>query len=404
MSTQEVRYNYRLRVSPSQQSALKDVFDTCRFVWNKALSDWKNEWDENKTSITYAQADKALTKRREELDWLKAVPSVPEQQVLRDLYKSISAFFDKLNPAGRPSFKKKGTHHSARWTRNGFAIRDSRLYVAVKEGRIALRVIWSRELPSDPSSVTIYRDSAGRYFASFVVRIEVPALRENPTGQVTGLDVGLKMFATTEDERRDIANPRYLRQAQKALVRSQRNVSAKKKGSKNRSKAKRRLARVHAHVAAQRLDFAHKQARELVRSYDVIGVEDLRVKNMLAQSKRVGHKRAKAGMSRAISDASWSQFIRVLEHQAGKVGAEVVKMKAAYTSQRCSTCGSIAKTRLELSDRTFKCEDCGLEIDRDRNAAKNLNPDRARQNPAGLLSGRGDDGSKTKVPAGTKAA
>ncbi len=124
----------------------------------------------------------------------------------------------------------------------------------------------------------------------------------------------------------------------------------------------------------------------------------------MAQSKRVGHKRAKAGMSRAISDASWSQFIRVLEHQAGKVGAEVVKMKAAYTSQRCSTCGSIAKTRLELSDRTFKCEDCGLEIDRDRNAAKNLNPDRARQNPAGLLSGRGDDGSKTKVPAGTKAA
>jgi putative transposase len=125
---------------------------------------------------------------------------------------------------------------------------------------------------------------------------------------------------------------------------------------------------------------------------------------MLARSKRVVHKRAKAGLNAAISDASWSKFLKVPEHQARKVGAEVVKMNAAYTSQRCGRCGSIAKTRLELSDRTFSCEECGLEMDRDKNAVKNLNPDRARQNPAGLLSGRDDDGSKTEVPVGTKAA
>ncbi len=218
MPSQEVRYNSPLRVSPSQQRALKDVFDTCRFVWNKALADWIEAWKKNKTGIGFSQASRTLTKRRKELDWLKAIPSVSEQQILRDLYKSISAFFDKKNPAKRPSFKKKGTHHSARWTRNGFSIRDSKLFVAVKGGRIGLRVIWSRELSSEPSSVTIYRDHCGRYFASFVVSIEVPETRLNPTGQVTGLDVGLKMFATTEDEESDISNPLYLREAQKAPV------------------------------------------------------------------------------------------------------------------------------------------------------------------------------------------
>ena len=120
MSTQEVRYNSPLRVSPSKQRALKEVFDTNRFVWNKVLADWIEAWKKNKTGIGFSQASRTLTKRRAELDWLKAIPSIPEQQVLRDLYKSISAFFDKKNPAKRPSFKKKGTHHSALLQGMGF--------------------------------------------------------------------------------------------------------------------------------------------------------------------------------------------------------------------------------------------------------------------------------------------
>jgi putative transposase len=404
MTTIEVRYNYRLRVGTNQQAKLTEVFDACRYVWNRSLGDWSDAWKNEQRIVRYRDADKALTARRKQLDWLRAQPSVPEQQVVRDLYKSIGAFFDKKNPAGRPSFKKKGTHHSARWTKNGFVVRDGRLHVAVAGGRTALRVVWSRELPADPSSVTIYQDRCDRYFASFVCRIEVPQERLAPTCKATGLDVGLSRFATVEDEQHDVENPRYLRNAQQALARSQRNVSSKKKGSKNRGKVKRRLARQHAKVAAQRLDFQHKAARELVVNYDRIGVEDLRVKNMMVKSKREGHKRAKTGLNRSIGDASWSQFIHVLEHQAKKAGAEIVKVPAAYTSQRCSQCESIAKTRLELSDRMFRCSECGLEMDRDRNAARNLNPDRVRQNPAGLLSGRGVDGSKTRVPAGTLAA
>ena len=400
----EVRYKYRLRVTLAQAYQLKDVFDSCRFVWNRALGDWTDAWKNEQRSVQYGEADRALTLRRKEFDWLRGQPSIPEQQVVRDLYKSIVAFFDKKNPAGRPTFKKKGTHHSARWTKNGFAVKDGRLHVAVGGSRTALRVVWSRELASVPASVTVYKDRCGHYWASFVCRIEVPEERINATGRATGLDVGLTRFATVEDAEHDVQNPRYLRHAQKALARSQHNMSRKKKGSKNRARAKTRLARQHAKVASQRLDFQHKAAHGLVANYDQIGVEDLRVKNMMARSKRGGHRRAKSGLSRAIGDAGWSQFVRVLEHQATKTGVEVVKIPAAYSSQRCSQCGSITKTRLKLSDRVFRCSDCGLEIDRDRNAARNLNPARVRQNPAGLLSGQGVDGMKTRVPARTLAA
>lgn len=179
-------------------------------------------------------------------------------------------------------------------------------------------------------------------------------------------------------------------------------MARKNKGSKNRGKARRQLARTSAEVARQRLDFQHKAARELVATYDRIGVEDLRVKNMMAKGS-TGHRRTKAGLNRSIADASWGRFVRVLEHQARKAGAEVVKIRAAYTTQRCSSCGSIAKTRLDLSDRELRCG-CGLVLDRDRNAARNLSPDRAYSNPAGLSSGRGVDGSKTRVSAETRAA
>ena len=322
----EVRYRYRLRVSNTQANQLKEVFDSCRFVWNRALGDWTDAWKHEQRSVQYGEADRALTLRRKELDWLRGQPSVPEQQALRDLYRSIAAFFDKKNPTRRPTFKKKGTLQSARWTKNGFAIKNDRLHIAVGGGRTALRVVWSRELASVPASVTVYRDRCGHYWASFVCRIEVPEVRVRSTGSSTGLDVGLTTFATVEDAEHDVQNPRYLRHAQRALARSQRNMSRKKKGSKNRARAKTRLARQHAKVASQRLDFQHKAAHGLVANYDQIGVEDLRVKNMMARSKRVGHRRAKTGLSRAISDAGWSQFVRVLEHQATKAGVEIVEV------------------------------------------------------------------------------
>lgn len=416
MSEVEVRYRYRLRVSAAQAQLIQAVFDTCRFVWNQALGRWGELWRHEGIPLRYGDAAAELTDWRGRWEWLAAEPQCPQQQTLRRLYGAISAFFDKANPAKHPRFKKKSAGYaSAEWTRNGFKVSgsglgtraDDRLEVATAAGRMPLRVVWSRPLPSLPSSVTVYRDRAGRWWASFVTRVETPHRPESPTGRCTGLDLGLETFATTEDPATDISNPRFARQAAKALARSQRNTARKQPRSKGRASARRRAARVAARVTDQRADFHHKTARRLVTAYDRIGVEDLKIKNM----SRRGKGRRKARLNRAIADAGWGQFLRVLRWQAQKAAKEVVTSPVRDSTQRCSTCGAKAKPRIELSDRVFRCPNvrCGLVLDRDRNAARNLNPSRpgvpsGGAEPPGTAIPAGNDGGKTTVPAGSEAA
>jgi putative transposase len=413
MATHEARYRYRLRVRPAEALALKGVFDSCRFVWNTALGRWSDLWRHEQISLSYQDMDGELTDWRSRFEWLQASPSVPQQQVLRDLNKSISAFFDKKNPSGRPRLKKRRDNYAtARWTKNGFKVAGNGLgragdllEVAVGGRRLALRVAWSRPLPSTPTSVTIFKDSSGHYWASFVVRVEVPDAPDVPTARASGLDVGLSTFATSEHADTDIANPRFAQAAAKALARSQRNVASKANGSKNRAKARRRAGQVAAKVANQRSDFHHKATRRLLASYDVMGVEDLRVKNMMAK----GRGRSKTGLNRSIADAGWSQFRAILEWQATKGAKVVVVLPAKDTTQRCSCCGTKAKPRMELSDRVFRCAACGLILGRDRNSARNLNPVRfgvseGGSGPADAEVPVGDEGKKTRAPAGTLAA
>jgi putative transposase len=407
----EVRYRYRLRVDRAQAVALQAVFDADRFVWNQALGRWGDLWRHEGQSLFYRDADRELTDWRGRYQWLAAQPSVPQQQTVRDLYRAVSALFDQANPAGRPRFKKRRDRYAtARWTCRGFKVAGSglgmagdRLMVAVGGGRTALRPVWSRPLPSDPTSVTVYRDRAGRCCASFVCRVQVPETAVAAGGRATGLDVGLTVFATTEDPATDVANPRYARRSAKALARSQRSLARKAKGSHGRVKARQAKARLEARVADQRADFHHRTARTLVGAYDRIGVEGLQVKNM----SRKGKGRGKNGLNWSIADAGWAQFRAVLTWQAVKAGTVVVALAARNSTQCCSSCGAKAKPRIELSDRTFNCSCCGLVLGRDRNAARNLNPDRpgpdGRTEPPGTVP-VGDDGHKTNDPAGVLAA
>jgi putative transposase len=411
----KARYTYRLRVGPAQAAKLQGVFDACRAVWNQALGRWAELHREEGLAYRYRDADRELTDWRSAWAWLAEQPSVPEQQVLRDLFKAVAAFFDKKNPAGRPRFKaRKAGYATARWTTNGFSVSRSGLgrpgdhiEVAVAGGRLPLRVVWSRPLPSAPSSVTVYRDKAGHWWANFVVEVGLPVAPVVLTARSTGLDMGLATFATAEDEAHDVANPRFARRAAKALARSQRNVARKQNGSKGRTKAKRRLAVLSAKVADQRSDFCHKAARGLLAAYDTIGVEALAVKNMSRRARK-GHRRRKAGLNRSIADAGWAQFLEVLSWQATKAGKKVVVLPARDSTQTCSTCGARAKPRIELSERVFRCSCCGLVLGRDRNAARNLSPARALGLAGGAVPARGspagDDGSKSLAPAGTEAA
>lgn len=387
MRGMKARYNYRLRVTPVQARALQEVFDTCRFVWNTALGRWTDLWRHEGVSYDYKEMDAELTDWRGRFDWLAHVPRAPQAQVLRDLDAAIRAFYDPKRPNRRPRFKRKGSYSSAQWAgRTTFKIEGQRLTVSAPGGRITVRMVLSRPLPSTPRSVRIFRDAAGHWWASLPV--DVAAEDAPATGETTGLDVGLTTFATTEHPDADVPNPRYARAAAKALARSQRNCARKEKGSNNRAKARRHVARVHARTAAQRSDFQHKQARALARRFDRIGVEDLQVRNMV----RNHH------LARAIHDASWGDFVFALEWHAAKCGHEIIRYDPRNTTQTCSECGAKAKQRLGLTDRTFACDKCGLVLDRDRNAARNLNPNR-RGRP-----GEGVDGSKTSVPAGSVAA
>ncbi len=383
------RYRYRLRVTPTQAKQLQAIFNTNRMVWNTALGRWNDLWEHEGLHFFQKEMCAELTDWRQTYDWLAAQPAQCQQQVLADLSRSISCFFNPNTKAGRPRFKRKDECASARWTQS-FALVGGRLHVAVAGGRIALRVVWSRPLPSVPKSVSVMRDAGGRWWASFVVRITPDAVGE--TGQITGLDLGLTTYATTEFAEADVPNPRLGRAAAKALARSQRNLCRKKVGSVGRAKARRHTARVHARIANQRRDFHQKEARKLARRFDLIGVEALGVQRMTS-----GGGRYKSGLNRSLSDAGWGLFVTALEWQAKKAGHEVVRRHARNTTQNCSDCGTKAKSPLGLKQRTFECSECGLVLDRDRNAARNLNPGWA-------VPGAPADGSKTPGRARPGAA
>jgi len=247
-----------------------------------------------------------------------------------------------------------------------------------------LRVVWSRPLPSAPRSVTVYRDAAGRWWASFVVRVEPEPV--GATGQATGVDVGLTTFATTEYPDADVPNPRFARAAAKALARSHRNLARKRKGSKNRVKAKTARAKVEAPTANQRRDFQHKEARTLARRFDRIGVEDLRITNMV----RNRH------LARSISDAGMGG----LPAGPGLAGPQVRPRGSPPRPAQHDTdllgvrCESQAPPRVGRPDLRVHRMRPGRR--RDRNAARNLNPNRWAK------PGEGVDGSKTLVPAGPR--
>jgi putative transposase len=357
---------------------LQQVFDADGMVWNTALGRWADMWRyEDRTRLTYVDAAAELTDWRSRYVWLAAQPVDPQQQTLRDLFHAISAFKDTNNPAARPWFKaRKAGYATARWTKNSFAVLDGRLEVATSAGRISLRIVWSRDLRSEPGMATIRRDRAGRWWVSLTVQVELPDA--DPRGQSTGLDLGLTTFATTEFADADM-------------------LARKQIGSRNRTRTKTRVAKLHAKVADQRRDFAHKQARKLARRFGRVGVEDLRIKNI----SRRGKDRRKVGLNRSIADAAWSNLVCLLESHAIKCGHEIARLPARDTTQTCSRCGVKANPRLELSDRVFRCSRCPMVQARDRNPARNLNPDRWDKS---VWVGKGVDGAKPSGSADPEAA
>ncbi|MFD6321585.1 RNA-guided endonuclease InsQ/TnpB family protein [Streptomyces sp. NPDC058442] len=353
-------FKYRFHPTDAQAAELSRTFGCVRKVYNLALAARTEAWARQER-INYNATSALLTawKKTGELAYLNEVSSVPLQQCLRHLQAAFTNFFAKR--ARYPRFKsKKKSKKSAEYTTSGFRYRDGTLTLAKMTE--PLDIVWSRPLPegAQPSTVTVSQDAAGRWFVALLC--EDPAVRPLPaTDTAVGIDVGLTHLLTLSTGEK-ITNPRHERRDRARLARAQRELSRKAKGSANRAKARRRVARIHARIADRRRDVLHQLTTRLVCENQTLVIEDLTVRNMVRNHT----------LARAISDASWSEFRSMLEYKAAWYGREVIAVDRFFPSSRlCSACGAL-RERMPLHVRTWTCGGCGTTHDRDVNAAQNL--------------------------------
>lgn len=362
----QLRYSFRLYPTAGQRTALAKAFGCARVVYNDALRARETARSEGLPFPKTGNLSKSLiteAKQTPERAWLGEVSAVVLQQALRDLDAAYRNFFDGLKGkrprVGAPRYKsRKDTRQAVRFTANArWSITPGRKLRLPKIGDV--RVKWSRSLPSAPSTVTVVKDSAGRYFASFVVETGPAETLPEVTSQV-GVDLGLGHFAVLCDGRK-IDSPRFLRRAEKRLKKAQRALSRKEKGSKNRGKARVRVARAHARVADARREFHHRLSTKLIRENQAVAVEDLAVKGL-----------ARTRLAKSVHDAGWSAFVTMLEYKAARYGRTFIRIgRFEPTSQVCSQCG-VKDGPKPLHVRVWTCSACGAVLDRDINAAVNV--------------------------------
>ncbi|WUD72039.1 transposase [Streptomyces sp. NBC_00510] len=359
--TQQVKRAFKYRFYPTDEQAaeLSRTFGCVRLVYNKALEERTRAWYGEQRRVSYVQSSAALTawKKSEELAFLTEVSSVPLQQALRHLQAAFGNFFAKR--ARYPRYKSlKKSRPSAEYTRSAFTWRDGKLTLAKMAGPLDIR--WSRPLPqaAEPTTVTVSRDAAGRWFVSlFCEDVTSPA---PATSAAVGVDAGITSLVTLSTGEK-IANPRHERRDRTRLAKAQRELSRKAKGSSNRAKARLKVARVHARIADRRRDFLHKLSTRLVRENQTVVIEDLTVRNLLKNGT----------LARAISDAAWTDLRMLLEYKCAWYGRELVVIDRWFPSSKlCGSCGAV-RGRLPLNVREWTCV-CGAVHDRDVNAARNI--------------------------------
>ncbi len=354
-------YKYKLRPTPEQERQLDRTLMLCRHVYNAAIGEWREAWRKRGVSVNYYQQKAELPGIKEAMPEYAEVNSQVLQDVVLRVERAFQAFFRRVKSgetAGYPRFQGRNRYHSFTYPQvgeHGCARLDNGFLVLSKIGRVAVR--WSRPLEGTPKIVTISHEADGWYVIFSCADVPIQPLL--PTGRETGIDVGLKVFLITA-EGEAVENPRPYRRGEKQLAKASKRVSRRKKGSKRRRKAVGMLQRAHQTVKRQRLDFHHKTALNLLRQYDTIYLEDLRVANMVRNRR----------LAKSISDVGWAQFRTILEAKAACAGRRVVAVPPASTSQDCSGCGE--RIPKSLSVRTHVCTSCGLVLDRDENAARNI--------------------------------
>ena len=356
-------FRYRIYPTKGQESILAEWLNTCRILYNQSLSERKEAYERDKSSINYYDQANALKESKKGNGYLTAVHSQVLQDVLKRLDKAFQNFFQRVKRGekpGYPRFKAEDRFNSFTFPQSGFKSEEDTLVLS-KIG--AIKLIQHREIPKEAiiKTCAIKRD-ADQWYVTFVVElpdIEVEKKEINYSASAVGIDLGLTDMVTLSNGDK-IDNPKWLRASEKKLAKEQRRLARKKKRSNNRKKQKTIVGVVHRKIRNQRSDFHHKISKEFVADYDLIVFEDLQVKNMVKNKY----------LAKSISDAGWNQLVSFASYKAADAGKIVELVNPRGTSQLCSGCG--AEVKKSLAVRTHRCPYCGLVMDRDENAAINI--------------------------------
>src|SRR2546421_7846170 len=352
-------YQYRLYPSKKQETKLNKTLEECRWLYNHLLEKRKETYEHSGKGLTLYGQQSTFAILKQERPSLESVHSQVLQNVAVRVDLAFKAFFrrckEHAGDPGFPRFKGKGRYDSFTFPQSGFRITHDTHVCLSKIGSI--KMVYHRPIKGKIKTCTIHRSSTGKWYASFSCEVEPERLPESP--EQVGIDVGLKTFATLSDGS-EIANPRFFRKEEQALAKVQRKHSKLTKGTPERRKHRKAVARVHERIAFRRENFTHQESRKIVNAYGVICVEDLSV-------NRMTHNHC---LAKSIADASWSAFLAQLDAKAEEAGRQFAKVNPAYTSQTCSQCGH--RQKMPLTERVFNCPCCHVHLDRDLNAASNI--------------------------------
>ena len=336
---------------------MRQWLEECRWLFNHFLAERKNAWEQEQKSLSLYEQQASLPTLKKQRPSLASAHSQVLQNVAVRIDLAFKAFFRRVKAGekpGYPRFRGKGRYDSFTFPQSGFSLNGNILRLS-KIGNV--KVVLHRPVEGNIKTCTIKRSSTDKWYVMFSCEWEPTPLPEN--NEAVGIDVGLHSFATLSTGEH-IENPRFFRQEEKALAKAQRKLSKAEKGTLERKKRRKVVARIHERIAWKRQDFIHQHSRRIINRFGIIAVEDIHVNRML-------HNHC---LAKSISDAAWSGFFQLLAQKAAWAARQFVAVNPAYTSQTCSSCGH--RQKMPLSERVFKCPCCGLELDRDHNAAVNI--------------------------------